>query len=82
MNVVTWPGNKTETIPPPHTIAAERERSSAEITHEAMRAYFVPRLAAELPPGVSLAQVLRAERSIDEGRFRTHEELRARLAGA
>ena len=55
-------------------------RSSVEITADSMRAYFAPLLAARMPKGISLEQVLRAEEGIDKGRFRTHQQIKARLA--
>ncbi len=54
-------------------------RSSQEITHESMRAFFGPRIAAMLPKGISLGQLTQADADIDRGRFATHEEMRVRL---
>ncbi len=35
---------------------------------------------AQMPEGITLAQVLRAEKSIEAGRFRTHRQVKDRLA--
>lgn len=56
------------------------EKSSQEITHEALRQYFAPRVAAQLPKGISLEQLIRADEDIDQGRFVSHQALVSRLA--
>lgn len=56
------------------------EKSSEEITHKAMRAYFGPQVASRLPKGVDLAQLIRAEEDINAGKFVTQQHMEARLA--
>jgi uncharacterized phage-associated protein len=55
--------------------------SSEEITHEAMRAYFAPKLAARMPKGIGLDELIRAESTMAKGQYRTHAQLRASLKG-
>ena len=60
--------------------SAPHEKSSAVITHDSMRNYFGHLVATRLPRGISLEQLIQAEDDIEQGRFRTHQELQARLA--
>jgi uncharacterized phage-associated protein len=56
------------------------QKSSEEIIHDSMRNYFGHKVAARLPSGISLVQLIQAEEDIEQGRFQTHQELKAGLA--
>jgi hypothetical protein len=58
-----------------------REESSNVISHESMRGYYGRLLAARVPSGTTQAQLVQADEDIDQGRFRTHQELKTRLRG-
>jgi uncharacterized phage-associated protein len=60
--------------------ALPKERSSEEITHESMQGFFSAKLQAKLPKGLEVAQLIRGEDDVRQGRYRNHREIRARIA--